>query len=305
MKVVTAGSAYLDIDSYASMIGYAELLRLKGEEAIAASSAQPNMSVPASILGLDIGLDSYRPEEGRDDEFVLVDTSKPEAFDPITKFGKVIEVIDHHSGFDEYWQSRPDVKSDIRHIGAACTQIFERWQGSALLPKMRPATATMLAAGILDNTLNFKAGVTTDADRDAYEQLARIGDLPADYPARYFSECQAAIEADLAEAIHDDTKLIPEFPRLPLVLGQLTVWSPRELVAHKLDVFKSAMQERGEDWAMSIISLEEGKNYILATNPASQAKISALLGVEFSDQGLAVTDRLWLRKELARKSLES
>ena len=37
--IVTSGNRYIDIDAYASCIAYANLLRLKGKNAIAVSTA--------------------------------------------------------------------------------------------------------------------------------------------------------------------------------------------------------------------------------------------------------------------------
>ena len=42
MKIVTSGSAYLDIDAYAGCIACAELLNVLGEPAKALSSATAN-----------------------------------------------------------------------------------------------------------------------------------------------------------------------------------------------------------------------------------------------------------------------
>ncbi len=51
IKVITSGSAYLDIDAYACCIAYAELLNLQGIPARAGSSAKPNASVSKTVLG--------------------------------------------------------------------------------------------------------------------------------------------------------------------------------------------------------------------------------------------------------------
>lgn len=52
MKIVTSGRKYLDIDAYASMIAYRELLRVLGEDVVAVSTALLNQSVPKMIRDL-------------------------------------------------------------------------------------------------------------------------------------------------------------------------------------------------------------------------------------------------------------
>lgn len=293
----------MDIDAYAAAIALAELLNQTGEPAYAASSAPLNESVPQSLRALEgIGLAKYTP--GAEDEFIIVDLSKEDYFDPIVRNGKVIEVIDHHSGQEEYWQDRTDIKVDLEFIGASCTQVFERWLAGSKLSKMKPGIAKLLAAGILDNTLNLTADVTTERDKQAYKELMRIGGLPEDFPAQYFSECQAAINQNFEQALRNDTKTMEEAPLLPHVLGQITVWDARSYAADKKSNIEAALKSLGDDWALNLISIKEGKSYLVTTSPEAQTKLNHLLGIEFSD-GVAALDRLWLRKELLKLALET
>lgn len=300
MKIVTAGSAYMDIDAYAGCIAEAELLRLNGEDAYAASSAPLNESIPRSLRVLGVSLEEY--QQGESDEFILVDVSKEDFFDPIVKNGTVVEVIDHHPGQEEYWQSRIGDKADIEFIGASCTQIFERWQADNRLQEMRPEIARLLAAGILDNTLNFNANVTTQRDGDAYEALMQIGSLPEDFAAQYFTECQLSIEQNFEEAVMNDIKSMDEAPKLPHTLGQLTVWDARAFALDKKEVVARILESRDTDWALNLISISEGRSYFLSNSESGKAKLNSLLGLNFRED-VAEADRLWLRKELLNLAL--
>ncbi len=81
MRIVTSGSAYIDIDAYAGCVGYAELLRAQGQEAKAVSTAPWNESITKSIRSLQAPLEKdYKPGV---DSFVLIDVSDPEYFAPI------------------------------------------------------------------------------------------------------------------------------------------------------------------------------------------------------------------------------
>ena len=92
MKIVTSGSAYLDIDAYAGCIAYAELLRVLGEPAKAVSSAPLNDSICASLRAGKVGLEAHVP--GPHDEFVLVDVSHPGYLDPLVDIDRVVAVFD-------------------------------------------------------------------------------------------------------------------------------------------------------------------------------------------------------------------
>ncbi|HET9174148.1 MAG TPA: DHH family phosphoesterase [Candidatus Saccharimonadales bacterium] len=300
MFVVSAGAAYIDIDAYASCIAEAALLNACGEPAYAASSAPLNESIPASFRALDAHLTPYTPRDT--DSVIVVDISKESGFDPLVSQGTLVEVIDHHPGQEEYWRARPYVKADIEFIGAACTKIYERWVAAGMLDRMSPAVATLLAAGILDNTLNLQASVTTERDRQAYRRLMDIAQVPDDFAARYFRECQEAITTNVTSALLHDTKTMEEAPALPRTIGQLTLWDGRMFAIQNQTVICQTMSALDADWAVNIISLFDGKSYFVSDSLIAQGKLHALLNVTFTGV-VSETDRLWLRKELLNIAL--
>jgi nanoRNase/pAp phosphatase (c-di-AMP/oligoRNAs hydrolase) len=162
MRLVTSGSAYVDIDAYAGCVAYAELLQTHQEDAQAVSTAPLNESISETVHSWHaplLTLTEYNPSE--DDTFTLIDVSDPSYFDKIVDIDRVDEVIDHHPGFEKHWQGLIGDKSDIEFIGAACTLVYERWRAAGQLGRMSVLSARLLICGILDNTLNFGAQPTT------------------------------------------------------------------------------------------------------------------------------------------------
>ncbi|ANF87288.1 inorganic pyrophosphatase [Pseudomonas antarctica] len=300
MRVVTSGSAYLDIDAYACCIAYAELLNHQGIEARAVSSAPLNFSICRSVLDWNASLDDYLPMAG--DEFVLVDVSDYHHFDPSVVLDQVREVIDHHPGFEIHWSQKLGAGADIRPIGAAATLVFQRWEKSGLMPQISRHSAALLATAILDNTLNFTGKMTTALDIWAYEVLAQRAGLSADWPVRYFSECQAAIEADLLNALAADMKQMSAARNLPWLIAQMTVWDAQALVQRHRAAIEQWLAAQGEDWLLNAISIRERKSYWLAGPLLSQQKLSLLLSLNW--QGAqAVLGRAMQRKELVKLAL--
>ena len=203
MVVITSGSKYIDIDAYASCIAYANLLNLKGKEAKAVSSAKTNESIPSSLLKLNIGLDNYEPS--KEDEFIIIDVSNKAYFDKIVNEDKIIEVIDHHVGYEEYWKNKLQDKAKIEFLGSVATLIVEIYEKEGLMHKITKELAILLISAILDNTLNLKAKVTSKRDIVVYEKLERIIQ-DRKYPEKYFLECESQINKDLKLAIENDTK---------------------------------------------------------------------------------------------------
>ena len=117
MKIVTAGNKYIDIDAYASCIAYANLLKLKGIHAKAVSTAKINETITPNLLKLNAQLENY--EKSDNDEFIIVDVSSKSYFDNIVNEDKIIEIIDHHVGYEEYWkQTRGKSKNRIYRSGS-------------------------------------------------------------------------------------------------------------------------------------------------------------------------------------------
>jgi len=302
MRIVTSGKRYLDIDGYAAIIAYAELLQKQGHKATAVSTSIWNESIPPSLRALQAPLIThYHPTSS--DTFTVVDVSDPKYLDPIVDISRVVEVIDHHLGQETKWADRHQVNLDIEFIGAACTQIFERWQQAGRLPEMTKATAQLLAAGILDNTLNFKAGVTTHRDRQAYAELARHTGIPADWPAKYFSECQQAITADVRTSMENDTKILHfETINTELGVGQLVIWDAHDILESHLDTIETVMSEVRAEWFMNLVSVEEGSSYLVAKDQRIKNWLSGLLKLKFNGD-IAKAGRLWLRKEIIKADL--
>jgi inorganic pyrophosphatase/exopolyphosphatase len=300
MKVITSGSAYIDIDAYACIVAYAELLQEQGIEAIAVSTSVLNESITATVQGWPTPLKTtYTPAP--DDTFTLVDVSESDYFDTIVDVSKVDEIIDHHPGFEGYWQEHIGDRAHIEFIGAACTLVYERWKAAGLLERMSVTSARLLICGILDNTLNFGAKVTALRDRAAYDTLLPLADLPDNWTDLYFTECQEAILADAATAIRNDTKILQfkSYDR-PICFGQLVVWDGEQVIARYEDALRETLKTIKSDWLMNVISVKDQKSYFVADNPKVQKWLTELLNIRFDDM-TAIANRSWLRKEVIKE----
>jgi len=170
---------------------------------------------------------------------------------------------------------------------------------------MTETSAKLLLSGILDNTLNFKAKVTTDRDHRAYASLAAHARIQNDYPSQYFTECQQTILADARTSITNDVKVL-KFKTYPakLAIGQLVIWDAADVAKSHLQIIQEVMGKISPKWFMNLVSVGEGSSYFIATDPAIQQWLSSLLGVQFKGP-TAKANRLWLRKEIIKQDLET
>lgn len=299
MKIVTSGNRYIDIDAYASCIAYANLLNLKGIEAKAVSTAKINESITPNLLKLNSVLEEYEKDEN--EEFIIIDVSNKNYFDNIVVEDKIIEVIDHHVGCEEYWKNKLGERAKIEFIGAVATLIVELYEKDRMIEKMSKDIAYLLMAAILDNTLNFKAKVTTDRDKSAYKKLEMIVDNKENYAEKYFLECQLNIQKDLKTAIENDTKIEEINILLPKIFAQLTVWDKKNILDNKSKIYNT-LENIGTDWMMNLICLKDGKSYIIASNSEVQRKLENLFNSTFQND-ILMLDSVWLRKEIIKKAI--
>ncbi len=303
MKIVTSGLSFLDIDAYAGCVAYAELLNLQGVEAVAFSSAEMNESITQTIRSWGASFAaSY--ELSPHDTFVLIDVSEPEFLEKIVDIDRVEEVIDHHVGYEKFWEEKIGKRADIEFIGAACTQVYEKWVEAGLFDQMSELSARLLVSGILDNTLNFQAGVTTERDHHAYRELLMKANLPDDWSRRYFEERELSIFADISKALINDTKImtLKHLESDRVAFGQLVIWDGRRAVQGYREVIEKTMMNKSNDWFVNVVSIGDGRSFFLSSNKKVTMWASTILGAQFHE-GLADAGKLWLRKEIVKTAI--
>ncbi len=302
ITVVTAGSAYLDIDAYACAVALAELLNLKGERAIAYSTAPCNYSICNSLIKKGQIMrelpQNYLSEKTK---YIIVDVSDPDFLKISVPLDKVVEIYDHHTGFEEYWKSRINDYAHIEFIGAAATLIYREWKRAGLENEMSRSTALLLVAAILDNTLNLTSANTTKEDKKTFDELCAKYSIDSGWCASYFKDVQMNVEADLKNALFKDIKTVIGNAVLPEKVAQLCVWNA-ESVLERLCEIRSYFYGFTESFMINIIDIEHYCSYFVCNDNKCQKKIEKLFGVCF-ESDVAKTGMAYLRKEIIKKTL--
>ena len=298
MIVLTVGKSYVDIDGYASCLAYRELLRIQGIESKFVTNASLNYSITKSLLTLSYSIDEYKVNTN--DKFIILDLSNKEFFPEFVNEENIIELIDHHPGFEKYWDDRLNKNATIEQIGSVATIIVEKYEQNNLIQKMDKSIAKLLMAAILDNTLNFTAKITNDRDRKAYYKLQAItGEL--NYADVYFNECQNTIENKLEESIVNDLKRQKTNQYLPDVIGQLTIWDIDRLT-NQINKIKQTMYANGEKWIINIISLKDNTSYVMCSDDEVRQNINELFDCSCNDEFVLIKPAI-LRKEIMGAAL--
>lgn len=292
---------YADIDVYASIIAYADLLNQRGKTAKTYIPIAPNYSVPEALRlpEQENTIFDLQPE----DEAIILDISIPEEINRLVPDKQILEIIDHHPGYEEYWRERIGDKAVIEKIGAVATSIFEWWGECWDYGKMSPEIAKLLLAAILDNTLNFNASITTNRDHAAAEKLATIIDTTVeDFAAWYFTEVSQTVIADLQNSLLQDCKTATlPINQSTFTFCQLTLWDVQSIIQQP-EKIANIMTGKDNAWIANILCISERKNYILTSSAQLAEYFTNLLNLKSQDPWL-ISDRLFLRKEILGRML--
>lgn len=271
---------------------------MKGVESKFVTHASLNYSITKNLLDLPYSIDDYKIEP--EDKFIILDLSNKDFFPDFVKEETIIELIDHHPGFEEYWNERLNKNAIIEEIGSVATIIVEKYEQSNLLQKMDKNIAKLLMAAILDNTLNFTAKITSYRDKNAYNKLQEIiGEL--NFANTYFNECQNTIEENLEESIINDLKHQKTNEYLPDIIGQLTIWDINRLI-NKIQKIKQIMYDHGDKWLINIISLKDNTSYVIASDDEVKENVNKLFNCDYNNDFLMLKPAR-LRKEIMGTAL--
>ena len=301
--VVTSGSSYLDIDAYACCVAMRDFLLLQGRNAMAYSSAIINYSIPQCIAELGLINKSLPKEIGTAKvQYIIVDVSDPSYLDKNISISDVIEVYDHHVGYEDYWNDKIGrSNTHIEFIGAAATLIYRLFVSCGLQDQMIKSTAKLLVAAILDNTLNLTSKNTTEEDRRAFANLCRMADVDSEWCVHYFSEVQKQIEDNLYSAIFGDIKHIKHSALLPDRIAQLCVWDALKTL-DKLTNIRKWFGESGNTWLLNIVDIQKHCSFCVCDNKYYQKILEKAFGCTFIND-FAQLSTPYLRKEIIKKMI--
>lgn len=292
---------YADIDVYASIIAYADLLNQRGKAAKTYIPVAPNYSVPETLRLPAQENKTFNLQP--DDEAIILDISIPEEINRLVPDHQILEIIDHHPGYEAYWHERIGNKAIIEKIGAVATSIFEWWGECWSYDKMSPAIAKLLLGAILDNTLNFNAQITTERDHAAAHQLTKIANtsLP-NFTTWYFSEVSKTIITDLQNSLLQDCKTVTlPTNQSQFTFCQLTLWDAKSIIEQQAKITQ-IMNKHHESWLVSVLCISEKRNYIIANSPEIRDYLTQLLSLNAAGDWLT-SNQLYLRKEIIGKML--
>ncbi|MDQ3098214.1 MAG: hypothetical protein M3Q44_00505 [bacterium] len=296
--IITAGSAYTDIDVFACALAYSELQKTLGNESSVVLPGPLNETISQTLKNFKV---EYKTTlENRDEcEFVLVDISDPKYAASFVDQTKVKYIFDHHPGFESYWHEKIGDKAIIQPVGSCATLIWEEYKKAGIQDKISHESALLLYTAIISNTLHQQAAITTDRDRGALKEIHHHITIPEGWIANYYAEITASIINYPEAAMRNDTK-ITEINGKMFGIIQIELWDSELFIRKNHELIVRTLKAINADHTfLTTPSISQEHNYLVTEDDAVKKLLNEKLEATFIGD-IGKTKKLWLRKEIMK-----
>ena len=173
-KVLVFGHKSPDTDSICSTLAMANLqTKLRGEEVIPCRLGELNEETKYALKYFEVEAPKFieKVEEGQN--VILVDHNEfSQSVDGIEN-AKIIAVVDHHR-INNFQTSEP-LLYYAQPVGCTATILLELFKANNI--EIEPKIAGLMLSAIISDTLLLKSPTTTDKDKKAVEELAKIANV--------------------------------------------------------------------------------------------------------------------------------
>lgn len=295
MNYIVTSYVNPDLDGTASMYAYSEFLRKTGKNSNFYIEGKPmqEAEIVCEIFQIDLK-PATRIE--KEDKIIVTDTNFFVTI-PFVNPENIVEFIDHHK-ITESQEICKNAKFQIEMVGAACTLVAERfWKNQVEISR---ESAILLYYGIISNTINLKAKVTTKRDlkmaKWLKEKCSEISDEKVKEIFMKKSQIRDSLRAEM------EAEIVWNFKGKRLTIAQLEYANVEKfLVENEMkirEILQEVKTENQLDYVLiNCVDTLNGYNVLLVIDEETEQLIADLLNVKFI-QKKAKTDELILRKEI-------
>ena len=239
-KVLVFGHKSPDTDSICSTLAMANLqTKLRGEEVIPCRLGELNEETKYALKYFEVEVPKFieKVEEGQN--VILVDHNEfSQSVDGIEN-AKIIAVVDHHR-INNFQTSEP-LFYYAQPVGCTATILLELFKTNNI--EIEPKIAGLMLSAIISDTLLLKSPTTTDKDKKAVEELAKIANV--DISKYGLDMLKAGTDLDKYtedELIRLDAKCI-EKEEIKYVIAQVNTVSIPDVLKNKIKIEEEMNKE--------------------------------------------------------------
>ena len=298
MKKIVTSYQEPDLDGVSSMYAYAEYLNKIGIQSDYYIHGLPKKEVEIVCDIFDIklkGTDNISPEQ----EIIVVDTNNMEEI-PFINPLNIIEIIDHHSK-NPTSDLCTRAKMQIERIGAVSTLIAEKFKNNNI--KISRESAILLYYGIISNSINLKASITSKKDIEMTKWLEQQCDGIDREKIKTIFELKSQIEdKDLRKEMEAEVSF--KYKDKLISIAQLEIANIEKFLEDKkekiIEILQEIKREKSLDYIfINLVDILNGFNIILTINIETEKVLRETFGFNF-ENNICKINRIIQRKELSK-----
>lgn len=287
-----------DLDGVSAMYAYSEYLNKLGIENKYYIHGTPKREVKIVCDMFNIKLNNVKQIEA-DDKIIIVDTNNLEEV-PFVDHNNIIEIIDHHS-VNESSKKCKNAQIQIERIGAVATLIAEKFKNNNF--SISRQSAILLYYGIISNSINLKANITSKKDIEMARWLEKQCNEISKEKIRKIFELKSKIEKEnLREEM--EAEIVFKYKNKSVTIAQLELVDVKDFLSeYETDItsiLKQIKKQKSLDYIfINCIDILNGFNIILTIDNETEEFLNHLLGYEFKNRRCEFKTILQ-RKDLSR-----
>jgi len=196
-----------DTDTVCSAIAYAwYLTNRKNIESKAYIQGSINRETEFVLNAFKVNRPDLLGKLSEADKVVIVDTNNPEELPDNLESAEILEILDHHKLAGGLSTSQP-ISVTIKPIACTATIIWQKMnqEGNADISK---DIAGLMVSAITSDTLKFTSPTTTEEDRKAAQELAKIAGIDIDKHAKKMFESKSDLSGmNPSDILLSDSKI--------------------------------------------------------------------------------------------------
>ena len=295
MKQIVTSYINPDLDGTASMYAYAEYLNKTGSEGNYYIAGIPQKEVNIVCNMFDIKLEGEEKLE-QNERITIVDTNNL-TYVPFIKPDNIIEIIDHHPKSEDI-KKLTNTKIQIEMLGAVATLIAEKFKENEI--SISRNAAILLYYGIISNSVNLKAKVTTKKDIEMTKWLSKQCKEINQEKIKEIFTLKSRIQGDLKKEM--EVEIPFDYQDKKIIIGQLEIVE----VATFLDEYETQIEtilanvkkEKNVDMIfINCIDILNGYSTFVAFDKQTKQELNKLFQLEFQENR-AILKEIMMRKEI-------
>lgn len=303
MKIIVTSYEEPDLDGISCMYAYAEYLNKIGKDSDYYICGIPNREVDIVCEMFNIKLEGTN-NITEEQEVVIVDTNKMEGI-PFVNPKNVIEIIDHHSKSstsDECIRA----KIQIERVGAAATLVAEKFKNNNI--SISREAAILLYYGIVSNSINLKATITTKKDIEMVNWLKeKCAEIDEEKIKIIFERKSKIEDENLRKEIEAEN--IITYKENKAAVGQLEIVNVEMFLNEKKEKLIQIMKDIKLEYKLNYIFINcidilEGFNIILALDKETESELNKVFGYKFENE-ICKLNKVVQRKEITKALREN